>query len=85
MKLEFQVIVSHPTWVLGTELRFSERAVHILKHGAIFLAPWFILKLIFLPTIEKMLFTNSDHNVSLWEVYLCVYFYTKMNIKIYVL
>lgn len=35
-QLEFQVVGNHPTWVLGTELRISARALYTLKHWAIF-------------------------------------------------
>jgi hypothetical protein len=31
LELELQVVVSHPEWVLGTELRSSARAVCILN------------------------------------------------------
>ena len=31
LKLELQAVVSHLTWVMGTELRVSEITVHILN------------------------------------------------------
>ena len=31
----WSLIVSHPAWMLGTELRFSERAANVLNHCVI--------------------------------------------------
>lgn len=39
LKLESQVVESHQTWVLGTYLKSSGRAVHALNYGAISSAP----------------------------------------------
>lgn len=32
LDLEFQAVVRHPLWVLGTELKVSARAVYALNH-----------------------------------------------------
>ena len=35
MELVLQEMISQPTWLLGTELGFSTRSVHALKHRVI--------------------------------------------------
>lgn len=32
LEMELQEVVSHPIWILGTELGLSARAVHPLEH-----------------------------------------------------
>lgn len=32
LELELQVSLSHPQWVVGTELWSSEKAAHVLNH-----------------------------------------------------
>jgi hypothetical protein len=39
LELEGQVILSHPKWMLATELGYPGRAASVLKHWAIFLWP----------------------------------------------
>lgn len=39
LDLELQVIVSHMTWVLGTELGFPERAANMLNYPSYLSSP----------------------------------------------
>lgn len=54
LKLELQVVLSCPVWMLGTEFRFSARAVHAFS-------PWPPLRLLWSPfTFVFHLLINND-------------------------
>lgn len=54
VKLELWMVRSHPLWVLGTDLRFSRRAMHVSKHRV--------------PTPPYFLRRQNEEGVVTWMV-----------------